>query len=135
MGKKSRMRMRGGFLDGLSNSASSLWTSTKNATTNAANQASSGASGFFGTTKKEDPKKTSSNVAPSVQPIPSSMPGGKRRRHVGGNNLAATAAPFNVKTAQAQVMVGGKTRKRKRTMCRSKHRKGSKCRSKHRKRG
>ena len=136
MGKKSRTR--GGFLDSLSNSASSLWSSTKNATASAANQASSGASGLFGSTKKEDPKKTSSAVAVPSPSSPSVMPGGthrRHRRHRGGTNIATTAAPFNTKTAQPQVMVGGKTRKRRRTACRRKHRKGSKCRSKHRKRG
>uniref|UniRef100_A0A6C0LJB5 Uncharacterized protein n=1 Tax=viral metagenome TaxID=1070528 RepID=A0A6C0LJB5_9ZZZZ len=149
MSKKSRTR--GGFLDGLSNSASSLWTSTKNATTDAVNQTSSGASSLWNSATKKDDKNNGSTFNPSAptQPssmsAPSTMPGGRRRRrhrrggsnnyYAHSTNIAATAAPFNVKTAQPQVFVGGRTRKRRRSICRSKHRKGSKCRRTHRRRG
>jgi len=112
--------MKGGFLDNLSNTlsgwgsslsqgASSMWEKTKNTT-----------SSLTGTT----PSTSSANAMSYQSPMTTSTYGGKRhkrsRRMRGGfkdntpmSGIASNAAPVSdVKSAQPQTIVGGKTRRR-----------------------
>jgi hypothetical protein len=115
--------MRGGFLDNLSNTlsgwgsslsqgATSMWEKTKNTTSSLTGSTPSSAS--------------SVNTSSSYQsPMTTSTYGGKRhrrsRRMRGGfkdntptSGIASTAAPISdVKTAQPQTIVGGRTRRRR----------------------
>ena len=99
--------MKGGFWDSLN----SAWEQTKKASSSAYNSAAMAI----------NPKPAPTSIlAPA--PAPTSVFGGKKRRKTskrGGysantpiNGLASTSAPFSGKTAQAQVLVGGKTRRR-----------------------
>ena len=156
MTNKRWMKKRGGsFMDSLNGlwdktkkSSSDLYNSTASATTNAYNSAASATTGAYNSattavsgtptsTPTPTPTSTTSGYTPSTM-------GGRRRKLKGGSlhsymsrtNIAATAAPFTVKTAQPQVIVGGKTRKRK---CNNRHhkscksRKSRKCKNKHHK--
>ncbi len=112
--------MRGGFLDGLSNTlsgwgssltqgASSMWEKTKNAT-----------SSLTGST----PSTTYSSTSYQQAPMTTSTYGGKRsrrRRNMRGGfkdntpttGIAVHAASISdIKTAQPQTIVGGRTRRR-----------------------
>lgn len=125
MPKRNRnRRMRGGFLDSLSNSissgwnsvsqgASSMWDRTKNAASSAYSSATTPAT--------PTPPSTIPPAAPTPMP-PSVVNGGKRRtRKMSGGyssnisltGLAATASPISgVKTAQPHHWVGGRTKRR-----------------------
>lgn len=128
---KSR-RMRGGFLESLSNSissgwnsvsqgASSMWDKTKNAASSAYSSATTPAS------VPAIPTQPSTGIPPAPTPVSVSVSGGKRRRTRkmrGGyssntmlTGLAASASPISgIKTAQPHHWVGGRT-KRRRTKC------------------
>ena len=133
MPKRNRnRRMRGGFLDSLSNSissgwnsvsqgASSMWDRTKNAASSAYSSATTPAT--------PTPPSTIPPVAPTPMP-PFDVNGGKRRtrktsrkmsRKMSGGyssnisltGLAATASPMSgVKTVQPHHWVGGRTKRR-----------------------
>ena len=119
---KRHNKLGGGIWDTITNGTQSAWNTTKEAV-----------------------KKTSSELTGTPAPAPitttMSMGGRRRRRPVlkGGNchantshtNIASTAAPYSVTTASPQVMVGGKTRKRRRSLY-QKSNKGRSCRHKHR---
>ena len=135
MPKRNRnRRMRGGFLDSLSNSissgwnsvsqgASSMWDRTKNAASSAYSSAAS--TTYTPTPATPTPPSTIPPVAPTPMP-PSAVNGGKRRtrkmsRKMSGGyssnisltGLAATASPISgVKTAQPHHWVGGRTKRR-----------------------
>jgi hypothetical protein len=116
--------MKGGFWDSLN----SAWEQTKKASSSAYNSAASAVA------PAPAPAPTPM-LAPA--PTPTSVIGGRRRRRTskrGGysantpiNGLASTSAPFSGKTAQPQVWVGGRTRRRRHkhsTSCKHKrHRK------------
>ena len=128
---KSR-RMRGGFLESLSNSissgwnsvsqgASSMWDKTKNAASGAYSSATS-------TPTPATPTQPSTGIPPAPTPVPpSAVSGGKRRRtrkmrggyssNISLTGLAASASPISgIKSAQPHHWVGGRT-KRRRTKC------------------
>jgi hypothetical protein len=159
MTNKRWMKKRGGgFMDSLNGlwdktkkSSADLYNSTASATTGAYNSAASATTGAYNSatgavSATPTPSMSTSTPTPTTTSgYPSTTMGGRRRRHLrGGNlhsymsrtNIAATAAPFTVKTAQPQVIVGGKTRKRK---CNNRHhkscksRKSKKCKNKHHK--
>lgn len=136
---KSR-RMRGGFLDSLSNSissgwnsvsqgASSMWDKTKNAASSAYSSASNTYSSATTPSLSTPTSSAPSTVIPdtSTPMYPSSATGGKKRKTKkmrGGyssntmlTGLAASASPISgIKTAQPHHWVGGRT-KRRRTKC------------------
>jgi hypothetical protein len=102
--------MKGGFLDSLSSSLSSAWTSTKKASSDAYNSAT-------GTPSSSSYIPTTTTSSTSMLPS-----GGRKRRTAkrGGysasssmNGLASTAGSFSGKTAQPQNWVGGRTKRRR----------------------
>lgn len=119
---KRHNKLGGGIWDSISRGTQSAWTSTKEAV------------------KKTTSELTGTPAPAPLMTAPMSM-GGRRRRRSGlkggtchantsHTNLASTAAPYTVTTASPQVIVGGKTRKR-RSLYR-KSNKGRSCRHKHR---
>lgn len=113
--------MHGGFLDNISNTltewgssisqgASSIWEKTKNATSNLTN--SSSLTSYGNTTTQSTPMTTSTY-------------GGrysKRRRHRGGfkdntptTGIAVSAASFSGQTAKPNTIIGGKTKRHKKS--------------------
>lgn len=156
MTNKRYMKRRGGGLmdsinglwDKTKKSSSDLYNSAASATTGAYNSAASATTGAYNSATgavsgTPTPSTSISTPTPTTTSgYPSSTMGGRRRRHLrGGNlhsymsrtNIAATAAPFTVKTASPQVIVGGKTRKRR---CMHRHHKSCKsrkCKHKHHK--
>ena len=150
---KSR-RMRGGFLDSLSNSISSGWNSVSQGassvwdkTKNAASSAYTSASNTYSSATTPSPTYTAPSTTPSTvipdtpTPMsPSSATGGKKRRTKkmrGGyssnimiTGLAASASPISgIKSAQPHHWVGGRT-KRRRTKCHRCNSKSCSCNSK-----
>ena len=121
---RRRKTMKGGFWESLS----SAWNTTKKASSDAYNSASSSV-----TTPTPSPASTpapaptyTSAPSPSPTPTPLYTPvqgGRKRRRRTfkrGGysantsiSNLASSSASFSGKTAQPHTWVGGNTRRRR----------------------
>ena len=127
---RRRKTMKGGFWDSLSNA----WEQTKKASSSAYNSAASSVTSA--PTPAPTPKPTPT-PASAPSPTPSSFPvtGGRRRRTSkrGGysaktplNGLASTSSPFSGKTAQPQVWVGGKTRRRHKHSKSCKHKRSRK---------
>ena len=139
MPKRNRnRRMRGGFLDSLSNSissgwnsvsqgASSMWNRTKNAASSAYSSAASTPTPATLTPATPTPPSTYTNSPAAPTPIPpSAVNGGKRRtrkmtrKMTGGyssnislTGLASNASPISgVKSAQPHHLVGGRTKRR-----------------------
>lgn len=146
MSKKNRNKhkhMKGGFLDYLSNSltglgssfsqsASSMWEKTKNATTGLTPSATptstlpntTASSPTQTTTISTSPQTTiSPNPTTTQNPNITSTYGGRRSKRIRGGfkdndsttGIASNAAPFSGPTAKPQTIVGGKTKKRGRT--------------------
>ena len=133
---KSR-RMKGGFLESLSNSlssgwnslsqgASSVWDKTKNAASSAYSSATSPSTPTPSTPTPATPTPAAPIPPPAPMPSPA-LAGGKKRKSKkmrGGyasntplTGLAASASPISgIKTAQPHNWVGGRT-KRRRTKC------------------
>ena len=113
MPKRNRnRRMKGGFLDSLSNSISSGW-----------NSVSQGASSMWDKTKNAaSTAYSSAYTPPAYTPTTPTVSGGKRRtrKMTGGyssntslTGLAATASPISsIKSAQAHNWVGGRTKRK-----------------------
>ena len=138
--KHSRRSMKGGFLEGLSNSLSGLTNSLSNTTSSWGNSLKNTTSSWGDKLKKSIPSVGSSSTSTSVSSVPSYTPrvGGRKRRcrskkMRGGNftdntpttGLAFHAAPFSGETARPNTWVGGKTKKRR------KHSKRTKSQRKH----
>ena len=115
MPRRHRRTMKGGFLYTLSNWGSGLWQKTKDATSSLTGS-STGAT--------YTPPPSSSTY---TQPMTTSTFGGRRsrkhrRRMRGGfkdntptTGLAAHAASFSGQTAKPHTLVGGKTRRSRKT--------------------
>ena len=117
---RRRKTMKGGFWESLS----SAWNTTKKASSDAYNSASSSV-----TTPTPSPAPTPAPAptytsAPSPTPLYTPVQGGRKRRRRtfkrGGysantsiSNLASSSASFSGKTAQPHTWVGGKTRRRR----------------------
>ena len=117
---RRRKTMKGGFWESLS----SAWNTTKKASSDAYNSASSSV-----TTPTPSPAPTPAPAptytsTPSPTPLYTPVQGGRKRRRRtfkrGGysantsiSNLASSSASFSGKTAQPHTWVGGKTRRRR----------------------
>lgn len=128
---KSR-RMKGGFLESLSNTLSSGWNSVSQGASSAWDKTKNAASSaYLSATSPATPIPATPIPAapiPPPAPIPSSpLAGGKKRKSKkmrGGyasnttlTGLSASASPISgIKTAQPHNWVGGRT-KRRRTKC------------------
>jgi hypothetical protein len=107
--RRRHRTMKGGFLDDLSNSLSSMWEKTKNATSSL-----TASTGLTGSTSSTSSYQT---------PMTTSTYGGRhsrRRKHMRGGfkdntpttGIASNAASYSQKTAQPHNWVGGRTRRR-----------------------
>ena len=133
--KHSRRSMKGGFLEGLTNSLSGLTNSLSNTTSSWGNSLKNTTSSWGDKLKKSIPSVGSSSSSTSVSSVPSYTPrvGGRKRRSMRGGDfiantpttgLAFHAAPFSGETARPNTWVGGKTKKRRKHSKRTKsHRK------------
>lgn len=126
MPRRTRKRMRGGFMESLTNawqgltqSTSDLYEKSKQSVSNTYNSMTQSTP----TTSSSSSSSSSSSYIPSMS---TTSYGGRKRRKMrkmrGGNvsdnislnNLASRAAPIDgIKTAQPQVWVGGKRTKRR----------------------
>jgi hypothetical protein len=118
--------MKGGFLEGLSNSLSSGLSSLSN---KAASLGDSIKNTTTSMTNKLKSSMSSTSTPSSSYSAPPRSYGGKKRRSMRGGNftdntpttgLAFHAAPFSGETARPNTWVGGKTKKRRRKSKRSK---------------
>ena len=122
-------KMKGGFLDSLTNSLTSGWDSLSNSASSGLNTLTSSAPTAYSKTKNAVTGTVNSVMSSTglAQPQQSYAVGGRTRKHFknkrgGGysantplNGLAANAASVsNVKTAQPHNLVGGKKSKRSR---------------------
>ena len=115
-------KMRGGFLDSLTQGLSDAWNKTKNAASGAYNSASSSSSSYTPST----PAYSAPTTPVSTYVPPTNSYGGrkrtkKHRKMRGGftdntptTGLAASASPISdIKTAQPHNWVGGRTKRRR----------------------
>ena len=134
MQKRNRNRkMKGGFLDSISQSLSSGWNSLSQGASSAWNKAKSATTTPTTTSTSYTPMTsptTTPMTSPTTTPMTSPTMGGRRRRtrkmrggfrpNSSTTNLAFAASPISgIKTAQPHNWVGGKTKRRRH----SRHRK------------
>ena len=131
-------KMKGGFLDSLSNSLSSGWSSLTQSASNVYNKTKSAVTGTPSSTPSYTPSYTPSSTpsyTPGYTPTqPTYSVGGRTRRNKKGgsytasksvSSLAASSSSIsNIKTAQPHHMVGGKKTRRN---CKQKHKHSRKC--------
>ena len=119
----------GGMWDSLTTGAADAWKKTKDSASSLGRSAQSSPP-----PPPLPPPQSSTMAAASVPSNDTTMGGRRRRRHRGGSchantsrtNLASTAAPYSGQSASPQIIVGGRTRKRR---CNhKKSRRGRSCR-------
>jgi hypothetical protein len=127
--------MKGGFFDTLSNWGSSLWQKTKNATSSATSSLTGSQPSYQNYAQQPASQNYTQQPASQNygQPMSTSTYGGRRnrkhtRRMRGGfkdntptTGLAAHAASFSGVTAKPHTLVGGKTRKNRKSRKNRRH--------------
>ena len=137
-------KMKGGFLEYLTQGAANAWEKAKKATTDAY----SSASGYSASSSTYVPPVPTPAPVPASPPVPLNSYAGGRKRSIsisrsrsrsrsmrGGysdnealTGLAASAAPISdIKSAQPQTIVGGRRTKRHRRY----HKHGKSCKRRH----
>ncbi len=129
---KRHFKRGGGMWDSLTTGAADAWKKTKDSASSLGRSASTPAPAPAPAPLPPPPSSTM--AAASMSSNDTTMGGRRRRRHRGGScqanmsrtNLASTAAPYSGQSASPQIIVGGRTRKRR---CNhKKSRRGRSCR-------